>query len=71
MTGNLAAIRNLSADVERLAAWFRLNKPDVSVIRVTPQDLKRLRKNPQIAAQHGFSVGEAMRYGEFELKEAP
>lgn len=62
-------IERLIEKMKPLATWYAQNKPDVRIIRITPDELKLLRDNPQPALQCGIFVKDAgVKWGAFELK---
>ena len=64
-------IERLVTKMKPLADWFEKNKPDVGVIRITPDELKLLSDNPEAAVGHGVFVSNGrVKWRKFEIKSA-
>lgn len=49
-------IKRIARDIEPLAAWLRVNKPQCPAITLQRRDVSCLRTNSEVARRYGFTV---------------
>lgn len=64
-------IERVLTKIRPLAEWYAKNKPAVTVIRVTADDMKLLTENPDVALAQGIFVQDnQVKWRGFEIRSA-